>query len=75
MFIEEVTLPSETFGICKTYTDCRGNISKNHTGDKLILADGVCCDCWDKGLGGSPTPQMIQKRKKSNRGIKRDLLS
>lgn len=75
MFIEDVRLPIESFGLCKTYTNCTGKGSKTHTGDKLILADGVCCDCWDNGLGGSPTPQMVQKRKKSSRGIRRDLLS
>jgi|TARA_R110000744_G_scaffold325262_1_gene431091 hypothetical protein len=74
MFFEEVTLPTESFGICKTYYECVGDGSKLHTGDKLVLAEGVCCDCWDKGLGGLPTSYMKQKRKKSNRGVKRALL-
>ena len=74
MFFEDVTLPTESFGICETYFQVNLKISKDHHSDKVALAEGVCCDCWDKGMGGSPTPQMIQKRKKSNRGIKRALL-
>lgn len=74
MFFDDVTLPTESFGVCETYFRVNLAISKEHHSNAVTLADGVCCDCWDLGYGGSPTPQMIQKRKKSNRGIKRALL-
>jgi hypothetical protein len=74
MFFEDVTLPTESFGVCETYFKVNLQISKDHHSNEVTLAEGVCCDCWDKGMGGSPTPHMIQKRKKSNRGIKRALL-
>jgi|TARA_R110000787_G_scaffold60285_3_gene136826 hypothetical protein len=73
MFFDEVTLPTESFGVCETYFQVNLQISKDHSSDEVTLAEGVCCDCWDKGMGGSPTPQMIQKRKKSGKG-KRALL-
>jgi hypothetical protein len=73
MFFDDVTLPTESFGVCETYFQVNLQISKEHHSDEVTLAEGVCCDCWDKGMGGSPTPQMIQKRKKSSKG-KRALL-
>ena len=73
MFFEDVTLPTERFGVCETYFKVNLQLSKVHSADEVTLAEGVCCDCWDKGMGGSPTPQMIQKRKKSSKG-KRALL-
>jgi hypothetical protein len=73
MFFEDVTLPTESFGVCETYFKVNLQLSKVHSADEVTLAEGVCCDCWDLGMGGSPTPQMIQKRKKSSKG-KRALL-
>lgn len=57
-----VELPTESYGICKTvkctaFTD---------------LANGVCQECWDRGLGGQRTYGFDKPRKPRVKKRKQD---
>ena len=42
LYIEEVYLPDESVGHCKNVKNCKAWA--------VLLADGYCVDCWDKGV-------------------------
>ena len=39
--LAKMPAPKETFGVCKNYKICRNF--------DVILGDGYCVECWDRG--------------------------
>ena len=55
---DEIQMPKESYGICKT-TKCRtSNLTVS-----IDLANGVCQVCWDSGLGGQRTYRISRSSK------------
>jgi len=56
---KEIKMPKESYGLCEALLwskRCRNSFAQQ-------LANGVCQECWDKGLGG----QRIYYKKRSNK--------
>ena len=61
--INPVKLPEESFGTCNVWYNRKSRYHRKHSSEEMILANGTCMSCWDKGLGGHNTHhQKNQKR-------------
>ena len=58
--INEVTLPRESFGMCKNQRNC-----KNY---QVVLGNGLCMDCYDKGLENRYLKQEVRREGKTRYG-------
>ena len=59
---EEVIVPKESYGVC----------SRKDCGRVGYLGDGLCGDCWDRGVKGYPA--YITPIKKLNKNGKRNVI-
>ena len=71
VYIEPIQLPEESFGVCNVWYNRKSKYYRKHSSEEMILANGTCMSCWDKGLGGHPTHH--QKNQKNNKDRKRKI--
>ena len=53
-YLNEIELPEESYGICQVWYR-NTKYGRSHNAEEVVLANGLCVDCWDKGLGGCET--------------------
>jgi len=67
VLIDPVKLPVESFGICNVWYNRKSKYYRGHSSKEMVLANGTCMSCWDKGLGGHPTHHQENQRVNRNR--------
>jgi hypothetical protein len=69
-YLGRIQLPVESYGICQVWYR-NTKYGRIHNADEGVLANGLCMDCWDKGLGGQNTRnQIAQAKSKRKRKVK-----
>tara|TARA_R110002110_G_scaffold59812_7_gene169031 strand:+ start:456 stop:746 length:291 start_codon:yes stop_codon:yes gene_type:complete len=64
VLVYPVKLPIESFGTCNVWFNTK---KTTHSAKEMELANGMCMDCWDKGLGGDETQRQRGQRKHLNK--------
>lgn len=55
---DDLDWPGESFGRCKNFRRCRN--------ENVWLANRVCVDCWDRGIG-HPFKDVLKGKKRVHR--------
>jgi hypothetical protein len=56
--VEKVILPEQSYGVCQVWYR-NTKYGRSHNAEESLLANGLCVDCWDKGLGGQNTYHQV----------------
>lgn len=65
-YLGQIQLPVESYGICQVWYR-NTKYGRIHNADEGVLANGLCVDCWDKGLGGQNTYNEMTQYKRYKR--------
>ena len=64
VLVYPVKLPVESFGTFNVWFSTKKTM---HSPEEMELANGMCVNCWDKGLGGDETHHQENQRIARNR--------